>query len=922
MARVAKSGLLDLEKELTCSICTEVLYQPLTLLDCLHTFCGSCLKEWFASQASQNTSHIENPYTCPSCRASVRDTRPDAKVTTLLDMFLQANPTSAKTQQEMEDLQKRYKPGDIIMVKAERRSRPENSSDDEERRMIEDARAMSLRDLEPGTSRSHERNARHGHHSRESTAAEGREARQRRRRDEARSYRDHERIRTSTRGVTSARDDGDSRSQARQLEHQSSLRSLLSTDEVDSAEMEEEILRQIVEEGLLEGIDLSQMDLSQEDALSERIADAYRRRHRRRARDTATHTEESRTTNSQAAPSSDQPSPQRRQHARSASGIDSTAHSSRPPISRPHMLEAYPISQNHDHRHRALSENRRQTSPTPRPTRDQRQAARSATDLSDRPRMSRRDRRPSDLSSQGRRTTDPQSLGQSLGHRANFSTPEVNNIRIPPREEAPPAPTPQAGVPHISTPSVPPSQVSTPRNGPSHLAPANNAQRPTTSSEVISVTAARPSSSSSATSRSRTILFPEPSITCERCGRENLEYELHENCSVCKDGNFNLCHRCYLEGKGCLHWFGFGWAGLQRFQSHGSPEQQLPHTLVGHRYSRPRPENYHSMGEDGRRITTEDPATRLESGLFCSNCLAFANDCFWKCNGCNEGEWGFCNNCVNRGKCCTHPLLPVAHISTIWPKYPSSRQPQPIEANFAPATSPNLQQGFQGSAHVSSSQYRPLTFSINCNICKYPILPSSTRFHCYECNDGNYNVCTTCYLRLVANKSISKENGDKGWRRCLNGHRMIIAGFDDFPAGQRRIVVRDLVGGHAFDDELNRKGAFAGSNGDWSWRDGEGRYTKSARTQVFGILDSDRTSTPSLLPKFPPDGGVGLRAIAIWSYWPAEDSKSELTYPKGAEIRELYWINEDWYCGVYCGRPGLVYAKYMRVVGVVNMGDS
>ncbi|MCJ1355871.1 MAG: hypothetical protein MMC33_005863 [Icmadophila ericetorum] len=839
-------------------------------------------------------------------------------------MFLQANPGSAKTQQEKEDLQKRYKPGDVITVKVERRTRQESNSDDEDRRIIEEARAMSLRDLEPGASRSHdgERGARHGHRSRESTTVEGREARQRRRRDDTRTYREHE----HARGGVSARDDGHSRYQARQLEHQSSLRSLLSTDEIDSAEMEEEILRQIREEGLLEGIDLSQMDLSQEDALSERIADAYRRRHRRGARETATHTEEARATDPQVPLSSEQPSPRRRQHARSASGTDIVARSSRPPVSRPHMLEAHSRNQSQDHRHRTSSENRRQTSPGLAPTPDQRQAARSATDLSERPRISQRDRRPSDLSSQGRRTTESPSLGQSLGHRANFSTPEVNSIRATPRGEAPSITAPQDGISAVSTPSAATSQPSTPRTNALYLAPATSTQRSAGSSGIVSMTA-RPSSSSSATSRNRTILFPEPSITCERCGRENLEYELHENCSVCKDGNYNLCHRCYLQGRGCLHWFDFGRGALRRFQLHGSTGQHPPHTLVGHRYSRPRPENYHSMGEDGRRITTEDPATRLESGVFCSNCSAFANDCFWKCDECNEGEWGFCNDCVNKGKCCTHPLLPVAHKTTVWPKSPSSRHPQPVEATFAVATSPTLQQGFQSSAFVSAGQYhdyRPLTFSINCNICKYPIQPSSRRFHCYECNDGNYNVCTTCYLKLVANKSISKENGDKGWRRCLNGHRMIVAGFDDFPAGQRRIVVRDLVGGHGLDDEANRKGAFGG-NGKWTWRDGEGEeqhlHSTSMPKQDFSTLNGDRTSTPSLLHKYPPDGGVGFRAIALWSYWPSEGTKDELAFPKRAEIKEMYEINEDWFCGFYCGTPGLVFAKYVMVKSVVNMGD-
>jgi hypothetical protein len=58
----------------------------------------------------------------------------------------------------------------------------------------------------------------------------------------------------------------------------------ISLSDVDSREMEEEILRQIQEEGLLDGIDLDHIDISQEDEISERIAQAFRRRQHERSR--------------------------------------------------------------------------------------------------------------------------------------------------------------------------------------------------------------------------------------------------------------------------------------------------------------------------------------------------------------------------------------------------------------------------------------------------------------------------------------------------------------------------------------------------------------------------------------------------------------------------------------------------------------
>src|ERR1700760_2673584 len=170
-------GQIDLEKELTCSvrcpqiatvfmanievkICTEILYQPLTLLDCLHTFCGACLKEWFLAQASRATSL--HPYTCPACRASVRGTKHNATVSSLLDMYLQVNPSNGRTKDEKEEQDKIFKPGDNVLPKLRRRAR---ERDPEEDRALNDVLRIS-REEALGTSttepRDRDRSARSG----------------------------------------------------------------------------------------------------------------------------------------------------------------------------------------------------------------------------------------------------------------------------------------------------------------------------------------------------------------------------------------------------------------------------------------------------------------------------------------------------------------------------------------------------------------------------------------------------------------------------------------------------------------------------------------------------------------------------------------------------------------------------------------
>ncbi|KAI4675744.1 uncharacterized protein J4E88_007779 [Alternaria novae-zelandiae] len=240
----------DLEKELTCSICTDVLYQPLTLLDCLHTFCGACLKEWFAFQASTATSI--HPYTCPSCRASVRTTQPNATVTTLLDIFLKANPQSGKSAQEKQADRDRYRPGDNVLPKLRRR----DERDDTHQRMLEAAQQPSLRDAGIASSRRASREPR-----RERTT--------------------RERSRNGRRSA-SQNPPGASPSRAvippRAIEHQSSLRSLLSASDLDAEDVDEDLVRQVLEELVSEGVDLNQIGTAQEDEITERIAEAVRRR--------------------------------------------------------------------------------------------------------------------------------------------------------------------------------------------------------------------------------------------------------------------------------------------------------------------------------------------------------------------------------------------------------------------------------------------------------------------------------------------------------------------------------------------------------------------------------------------------------------------------------------------------------------------
>jgi len=139
---------------------------------------------------------------------------------------------------------------------------------------------------------------------------------------------------------------------------------------------------------------------------------------------------------------------------------------------------------------------------------------------------------------------------------------------------------------------------------------------------------------------------------------------------------------------------------------------------------------------------------------------------------------------------------------------------------------------------------------------------------------------------------------------------MAMTGFEDREGGQRRLLVRAMVGGWA----LKEDETFAVQDqAHWRWReeDGTARFHPSthARSRDQDVVQD--TSRPSL---FPPDGGIGLRVVALWSYFPA-GSGDELVFPKNAEITEAEDINGDWFWGVYAGQKGLFPGNYGRVIG-------
>ncbi|KAF2481689.1 hypothetical protein BDY17DRAFT_299466 [Neohortaea acidophila] len=803
------------ENELTCAICTEILYQPLTLLDCLHTFCGSCLKEWFkwqATAASQSGRNASNPYTCPSCRESVRRTKADWRLNTLLEGFLKAHPERAKGEQEAGELGEHYRPGENVLPPVHFAAEDEDSEDE---RLLAETRELSMQHGEP---RSRQRTARTSHE---------------RRRDQRSARRDHHHL-------TEARLREHDASHPH-IEHQPSLRSLLSASESDRQNVQAEILESIFSEGLLDGIDLDNLTIAQEEELTERIAETYRRRQRDRER----------SGNRQARPSETRPaqvSPPRQSqpsaHRDTSDAVPEPLHPRpRPPISRPHLFEQTLQEPPRTQRRSRSSNSHRDRNTASSGDGASAPASRSVTDLSQQPSPANAQRERRHRLQPARTITDPSNAGtQAAQNHAVRNTSSTHRDAAGSGAEAP-SQSGDSARRVVSTTSEDSVPIIDPR------APSNLAPQPTIR-PAISNAAFAPETVENGR-------HPQvaPSVRCSRCDRAEIQHELHYNCRRCLEGNFNLCLQCYREGKGCNHWFGFGFRAYERWShishSEGRPTSlDPPHVLAARKYVKP-------SAETREAAPPAEPA--LEEGAFCESCQAFTDDCYWYCNICLEGAWGFCDKCVKRGQHCTHPLAAVAHINTL-----QGGHCDPSRLAFV------------GMPHLRQDTYVNLPFTTSCDVCHRSIPPASARFHCYQCNDGDYDICNECYWGLVSQDTVSQANGPSGWRKCPKGHRMVVVGFEETSNGAHlRTIVRDLVGG-------------------WRWKEDGGSQPPSNRV--------------------PPDGGAGLKCLALYNYFPKKGVADELAFPKNAEIREVEDKNGDWYVGTYAGRVKLFPSNHVRIL--------
>ncbi|XP_076340125.1 E3 ubiquitin-protein ligase CHFR-like [Tachypleus tridentatus] len=85
-----------LEEALVCSLCLELLYNPVCLQPCMHCYCSGCYSEW-----------MDMSNQCPQCRCRVERLSRNHLVKNLVEAYITKHPEKKRSEEEIELLNSR-----------------------------------------------------------------------------------------------------------------------------------------------------------------------------------------------------------------------------------------------------------------------------------------------------------------------------------------------------------------------------------------------------------------------------------------------------------------------------------------------------------------------------------------------------------------------------------------------------------------------------------------------------------------------------------------------------------------------------------------------------------------------------------------------------------------------------------------------
>lgn len=98
-------------KEMNCGICLDVIYNCVTLLPCLHNYCGACISAWMKKKV------------CPLCKEPINRLKKNPQMNSLIEMMLRLEPEKRKPDAEREEMDQKdyFRDNQELLVEKRRR---------------------------------------------------------------------------------------------------------------------------------------------------------------------------------------------------------------------------------------------------------------------------------------------------------------------------------------------------------------------------------------------------------------------------------------------------------------------------------------------------------------------------------------------------------------------------------------------------------------------------------------------------------------------------------------------------------------------------------------------------------------------------------------------------------------------------------
>jgi E3 ubiquitin-protein ligase CHFR len=102
-----------IEDEMRCCICMEIIFQPVTVMPCLHNFCGGCYSQWMVKSVE-----------CPQCRKQVSEVKKNPTLNNLVEKHIENHPELKRSTQDIAEQIKFNKvTSDVLRVSEESKSK-------------------------------------------------------------------------------------------------------------------------------------------------------------------------------------------------------------------------------------------------------------------------------------------------------------------------------------------------------------------------------------------------------------------------------------------------------------------------------------------------------------------------------------------------------------------------------------------------------------------------------------------------------------------------------------------------------------------------------------------------------------------------------------------------------------------------------